>query len=331
MTAQRADAAGVLVTGAGGFIGSGLCTTARARGARIVRLVRRPQPAEPDRMTRVADLGAESDWPALLDGIGAIVHLAGPAHVPFGSDAAALAQLRRVNVEGTARLARAAAAAGVRRLVFVSTIKVNGETTPAQPFTERDAPDPRDAYAVSKWEAEQALAEVAAGSRLEIVVLRPPLVYGPGVKANFLALLRAVDRGWPLPLGAIDNRRSLVYLDNLIDAILLCLEHPAAAGKTYLVSDGEDISTPELVRKLAHALDRPARLFPVPVALLRAAGAITGRRDAVERLTGSLQIDGSAIRRELGWRPPATLHEGFAATARGYRAQSIDAMRVKPG
>lgn len=224
-----------------------------------------------------------------------------------------LALYRATNTDATLNLARQAAHAGVRRFVFISTIKVNGEGR-NEPYREADEAAPEDAYAISKWEAEQGLWRIARETGLEVVVLRPPLVYGPGVKANFRALLRLVARGWPLPLGAIDNRRSLLYLGNFVDAIARCLEHPDAAGQTFLIDDGAALSTPELVRSIAAAMHRPARLLAVPPGLLSFGGALLGRRAAVARLTGSLWLDAALIRTRLGWCPPYTLAQGLAAT-----------------
>lgn len=251
-----------------------------------------------------------------------VVHLAARTHVLRDTDVDMLAAYRRVNVEGTRRLAQAAARSGVRRLVFVSSIKVNGEATVDQPFTENDTPRPEDAYGISKWEAERAMSQIAADTGMEAVVLRPPLVYGPGVKGNLLQLLRVVARGWPLPLASIRNRRSLIFVGNLVEAIMAAAASPAASGNTYLVSDGEDVSTPELVRALARALNVPARLVPCPAVLLKCAARVIGRSDAAARLTGSLQVDSSNIRRQLGWRPHATLAAGLAETARWYHSQS---------
>ena len=221
---------------------------------------------------------------------------------------------RETNTEATLNFARQAAQAGVRRFVFISTVKVNGEGRDA-PYSETDVPAPADAYAVSKWEAEQGLHRVAQETGLQVVILRPPLVYGPGVKANFQRLMNMVRHGcWPLPLGAICNRRSLLYLGNFVDAIRLCVEHPAAAGQTFLLDDGEPISTPELIRRLAHAMGRPAHLLAVPVGVLEFGGALLGKRAAVARLTGSLYVDSLAIRSRLGWVPPFSMEAGLAAT-----------------
>jgi nucleoside-diphosphate-sugar epimerase len=253
--------------------------------------------------------------------VNAVVHLAARVHTLRETAADPLAEYRRVNLDGTRRLAAAAARQGVSRLVFVSTSKVNGEAS-ARPFTESDSPRPEDAYARSKWEAEQALARIGQETGLGYVILRPPLVYGPGVGANFGRLMRWVARGVPLPLGAVDNRRSLLYLGNLVDAIRVCLDHPAAGGRTYLLSDGEDVSTPELVRRIAAALGVAPRLFSVPVPLLRLAASTIGQRQEIERLVGSLQVDSARIRRELGWSAPATMREALAETARWFRTST---------
>jgi nucleoside-diphosphate-sugar epimerase len=225
---------------------------------------------------------------------------------------------RQVNVAGTENLARQAVEHGVRRLVFLSSIKVHGEET-AVPYTEQHLAAPQDPYGASKLEAEKILHEISTETGLEVVIIRPPLVYGPGVKANFLNLLKIVERGVPLPLASITNARSLVYLGNLIDAIVTCATHPRAAGQTFLVSDGEDVSTPQLIRQLATALDRPARLLPFPPSLMRLAGKLTGKSMAVDRLLGSLVVDSGKIRRELGWKPPYTMAEGLAETAKWYK------------
>lgn len=312
----------VVVTGASGFVGTALCSQLVQLGWRVRMALRRPTP-DSERAADyrvVGEIGPDTDWAPVLDGAAAVVHLAAHVHVMGAAGSDALAIYRRVNAAGTERLARAAAAAGVKRLVFLSSIKVNGEATSERPFTETDRPTPVDAYGISKWEAEQVLAQVGRETGLEVAVLRPPLVYGPRVKANFLSLVKAIALGWPLPLASARNRRSLIYVGNLASAIVCCLEHPAAAGRTYLVADGEPISTPDLVRRIARALHRPARLLPVPAGLLRLGGRLTGRRDAVERLLGSLEVDASLIRRELGWTPPFSPDEGLQATADWYRS-----------
>ncbi len=232
-----------------------------------------------------------------------------------------LAAYRQVNVEGTECLARQAAAKGVQRLVFLSSVKVLGEETDV-PYSEQNLPGPQDPYGVSKLEAENILQQIAEETGLEVVIIRPPLVYGPGVKANFRKLLGMIQRGLPLPFAGINNRRSLIYLGNLIDVIITCATHPKAAGNTFMVSDGEDISTPELIRRIAHALGVSARLFPVPLSLMRLAGKLVGRSAAVNRLTGSLTVDSSKIRRELGWEPPFTMEEGLRETAEWFKSSS---------
>jgi nucleoside-diphosphate-sugar epimerase len=308
----------IAVTGATGFIGQALCDTLAAAGRPLRRVVRTRAAAMPDAVA-IGDIGPATDWRGALEGARCVVHLAARTHVMRESAADPLAEYRRANVESTLRLAREAAAAGVRRLVFMSSIKVNGEST-RRPYTEADPPRPEDAYGVSKWETEQALAGVAAATGLEVVVLRPPLVYGPGVKGNFLRLLRIVAREERLPLASVANRRSLVYVGNLADAVVAAIDAPGAAGRTFLAADPEDVSTPDLVRAIAQALGTRPRLLPCPVALLHLGAMLAGRRGDVERLTGSLQVDASALKRELGWRPRATLAQGLEDTARWFRA-----------
>jgi len=324
---EHGNRGAVLATGADGYVGRALCMRLQQQRCPVREAVRRAtsasvSPAADLRdVVVVGDISRGTEWRPVLQSVDAVVHLAARTHVLHDRAADPLAEYRRINVEGTRRLATAAAAAGVRRFVFLSSIKVNGEQTTGRPYTEDDLPRPEDAYGVSKWEAEQALHEIAAKTGLDVVILRPPLVYGPGVKANFLRLMQLVARGVPLPLGAVENRRSMVYLGNLVDAIRVCLEAPAAKGRTYLVSDGADLSTPDLVRGIADALGVRPRLLPCPVRWLEAAGALAGRSAQVARLTGSLQIDSSRLREELGWRPPYTVAAGLADTAAWYRTQ----------
>lgn len=301
----------VLVTGANGFVGRALCGCLHASGYSVVPAVRRASGIAGEIV--VGDVEGTPDWTSVLSGCDAVVHLAARVHVMNDTAQDPLALYRATNTEATLNLARQATRSGVRRFVFVSTIKVNGEGRDTA-YRETDAAAPEDAYAISKWEAEQGLLQIAQETGLEVVILRPPLVYGPGVKANFLRLMRTVERGWPLPLGAIHNRRSLLYLENFVDAIRLCLEHPAAAGQTFLLDDGQAVSTPELIRAVAHAMGRPARLLAVPVGVLEWVGALLGKRAAVARLTGSLYVDSSAIRARLGWTPPFSMKSGLAAT-----------------
>lgn len=320
-----------LVTGANGFVGSALCRELTARGYAVRGAVRQPEnrsslcphsdplPEGEEKIVEVGDIGPDTDWSAALDQIGCVVHLAARVHVMKDVAADPLAEFRWTNTAGTERLARCAAAAGVKRLVFVSTIKVNGEETRDKSFTESDSTHPEDPYGISKWEAEQALARVGAETGLEVVILRPPLIYGPGVKGNFLTLLNVIMRGVPLPLAAVDNKRSLLYLGNAVDALILAATHPEAAGKTFLLSDGQDVSSPELILRLAKEMDAAGRLLHCPRSLLRLGGRMLGKADAVSRLVESLQVDSSAIRRELGWEPPFSLEDGLRETAGWYR------------
>ena len=300
-----------LVSGANGFVGRALCRHLKAHGHAVVPAVRNASGIV-DEMV-VGNIDGATDWQPALSGCDAVVHLAARVHVMDDTAQNPLALYRATNTEAMLNFARQAAAAGVKRFVFISTIKVNGEGREA-PYRESDVPAPEDAYAISKWEAEQGLQRIASETGLEVVILRPPLVYGPGVKANFLRLLQTVKRGWPLPLGAIRNRRSLLFLGNFVDAIRLCVEHPAAAGQTFLLDDGQAVSTPELIRAVARAMGRPSRLLAVPIALLRFAGTLLGKRAAVDRLTGSLYVDSSAIRSQLGWVPPFSMEAGLAQT-----------------
>jgi nucleoside-diphosphate-sugar epimerase len=267
----------------------------------------------------VGEVGVQTDWSAALAGVDCVIHCAARAHVMHETEADALAAYRPMNVSGTQRLAEQAATLGVRRLVYLSSIKVNGEQTAfGAPFLFSDAPAPEDPYGVSKWEAEQALLAVSVQTGLEVVVVRPPLVYGPRVKGNLLRLLRWVARGVPLPLGAAHNQRSLVGLSNLVDLLLRCAEHPAAAGQTFLASDGHDLSTPQLIRLMAESMNRPARLLPVPVALLQAGGSLLGKRGEIDRLVGSLQVDSGYTQAQLGWTPPVSVEDGVRQMGRWY-------------
>jgi len=309
----------VVVTGAGGFVGLPLCSLLVRSGADVRAAVRRESAAlaelTTDATTRgrlrqvvIGDLTTATDWSAALDGAEAVVHLAARVHVAAGP--ADRDRFREINIDATLRLAEAAARARVRRLVFVSSAKAgNGN--------EDGASDP---YGWSKAEAERLLGDASRHPGLECVIVRPPLVYGPRVKANFLRLMRLVDSGVPLPLASVANHRSLLFVGNLADALRTCIGHPRAAGRAFTVSDGEDVSTPELIRRIARALGRPARLFPFPVALLRLAGGLAGQRQAIDRLTGDLTIDSSSIRAALGWRAPFSMELGLAETAAWYRA-----------
>ena len=268
---------------------------------------------------QVADLAPDTAWGPTLVNVDVVIHLAARAHVMRDTAMDPLAEFRRVNVQGTLNLARQAAAVGVRRFVFVSSIGVNGAESFEQPFAAEDEVAPHSPYAVSKFEAEQGLQVLATETGMEVVIIRPPLVYGPGAPGNFGSLMRWLQLGIPLPLGAIHNQRSLVALDNLVDLIVTCLTHPAAANQTFLVSDGEDVSTTELLRRMGQAMGCPARLIPVPASVLKAAAALLGKRDMAQRLCGSLQVDIQKTRQLLGWNPPLTLDQGLKKAAEGFR------------
>jgi nucleoside-diphosphate-sugar epimerase len=304
----------VLVTGGQGLVGRGLAARLLSLGLKVrvsTRQLRTTTDLDLDYIQTI-DLSATTDWLPALQVIDTVVHCAARVHVMRDTSADPLTAFRAVNVDGTLNLARQAAAAGVKRFVFISSVKVNGESTPSgQAFTETDAPNPLDAYGQSKHEAELGLRQLAAETDMAVVIIRPPLVYGPGVKANFAALMRAVKRGWPLPLGAVHNQRSLVALDNLVDFIVTCITHPQAANQTFLVSDGQDLSTTELVRGMAQAAGVPARLLPVPVWALQAGASLLGKGDAVQRLCGNLQVGTSKARSLLGWMPPVSVEEGL--------------------
>jgi nucleoside-diphosphate-sugar epimerase len=296
----------VFVSGANGFVGRALCPKLLSFGREVVPGVRRVCGMPGERI-----VGDGRSWGEALSGCQCVVHLAGRAHGMEDSERDPLRVFRSVNVEGTMELARRAVEAGVRRFVFMSTVKVHGEcTAPGGLFRTEDEPAPENPYAISKWEAEQALSALAAETGLEVVILRPPLVYGPGVKGNFASLIRWIQKGIPLPLGAIRNRRSLVALENLVDLIVLCADReasPRAEGRVFMVSDGEPGSTTDLLRKVARAYGCNARLIPVPAALLRVAARVVGKSAVAERLLGSLVVDDSPVQEILGWRPRVTL------------------------
>lgn len=316
----------LLVTGATGFVGRALISTLAKKERYTLRAsTRRSDNTFPSNvnLTMVPDLTAETDWRAALSGIDIVVHTAARVHVMNDQAIDPLSEFRRINVTGTLNLARQAAAAQVRRFIFISSIKVNGEATPVgHSYTADDMPLPMDPYGISKYEAEQGLLALAQETGLEVVILRPVLVYGPGVKANFESMMRWLDRGIPLPLGALtDNRRSMVAVDNLINLIETCLQHPAAANQIFLVSDGEDLSTASLLQRTATALQKPARLIPVPVFLLNIAAKLIGKPGMAQRLCGSLQVDISKTSSLLGWSPPVKVDSALQKTAMYFQRQ----------
>lgn len=311
----------VLVTGANGFVGTALCEHLTKSQVPIRAVIRslEPHPSDTDTYS-VGDISSKTDWTHALKDVTKVVHLASRVHIMTDQSANPLAEYRLVNVEGTINLARQAAAAGVKRFVFLSSIKVNGEFTElSRPFTADDAPAPTDAYGISKHEAEMALRQIAMETDMEVVIIRPPLVYGPGVKANFEAKMRWLAHGLPLPLaGLTQNRRSFVALDNLLDLIVTCLNHPNAANQTLLVSDAEDLSTADLLKRTGVALGKPARLFYVPSWLIQLLATLVNKPGIYLRLCGSLQVDMSKTRQLLAWTPPISVDEGLRRAAKGF-------------
>ncbi|MGF6807889.1 nucleoside-diphosphate-sugar epimerase [Paraburkholderia sp. Clong3] len=313
----------ILVTGANGFVGQAVSRALLRRGDRVTGVVRRPQTAAEGVREWLLDTedfaGIDQRWPVALT-CDAVIHLASRVHVMRETLTEPLAAYRATNVEGSLRVAAAARRAGARRFVFVSSIKAMGEASSGRPIAETDQPTPSDAYGISKLEAERALFDYGRSTGLEVVVVRPPLVYGPRVRANFLQLMNAVARGIPLPLGALSALRSLVFVDNLADALVHCATDPRAAGETFHVTDGRDLSVPELARLLATQLHVPARLVPVPASLLSLAGRLTGRSAQIDRLIGELRVDSSHIRECLNWSAPHTVEHGLLETAAWYRS-----------
>lgn len=305
----------ILVTGANGFVGRQLCAILSQRNIPFRKVVRSPHTDA----VIVGEINDQTDWQSALLGVSVVVHLAARVHVMNDTSTDPLAEFRKVNVEGTLRLAEQAALANVKRFVFISSIKVNGERTLRdQPFCADDIPAPIDPYGISKEEAERRLLKLAETSSMEVVIIRPPLVYGVGVKANFFKMMSWLSRGIPLPLGAIDNQRSMVAVENLADLIITCCDHPAAANQIFLASDGEDLSTPELLRRMGDALGTPARLLPISSGLIKFLAGLLGKKDVAQRLCDSLQVDISKNRNLLGWNPPLNVDEGLYKTAQGF-------------
>jgi nucleoside-diphosphate-sugar epimerase len=313
LSARMSAEAPIVVTGAAGFIGRALVERLAGRGATVVALVRGPVAFAPGVTVRaIGNITPATDWSGHIAGARALVHLAGRAHAAVDDEQ----EMIESEAATATALARAAIGAGLARIVLMSSIKVLGEATVDLPMRAHRPPSPENVYGLAKWRSEEAM-RAAAGERLTI--LRPPLVYGPGVKANFRSLIRLVDSGLPLPFDGIDNRRSLVFLDNLVDLIEVALAHPAAAGETFLLRDDTDVSTPQLVRRIAAALGRKARLFSVPPPLLQFAAGLVGRADTANRLVSSLRVDDLATRERLGWRPQIAIDDALAATCRWYR------------
>lgn len=302
----------ILVTGATGFVGQALCAELSRRKTDYRPVSRASAPG----FVAIGAIDGDTDWSEALAGVDVVMHLAARVHVMHESAADPLAAFRAVNVDATANLARQAASAGVRRFIFLSSIKVNGEQTAAgKPFTAADVPHPEDAYGRSKLEAEEALLAIGAETGMEVVIIRPPLVYGPGVKANFASLMAWAGRPFPWPFGIARNRRSLVFVGNLVDFMLLCASHPSVGDRVFLVSDGEDLSIGQLIAKLSLASGRKALMLPVPPILMKGLAALVGRRAAAQRLLGSLQVDIGETTAITGWSPPFSVDEGLAVTA----------------
>lgn len=311
-----------LVTGGSGFLGQALINQlVRLPGCTVVAPMRNlsARLAAGARSFALNNLDGANDWQVTLTDVDVVIHAAARVHVMNEVAVDPLAAFREVNVEATLNLARQAAEYGVKRFIFISSIKVNGEGTEAGAvYRADDTPAPIGPYAISKLEAEQGLMSLAANTGMEVVVIRPVLVYGPGVKANFLSMMRWLYRGVPLPFGAVNNLRSLVAIDNLVDLIVTCSDHPAAANQVFLASDGEDVSTTQLLRKLANALGKPARLFPIPTRIMSGVAAMIGKRAMADRIFGSLQVDISKNRKLLGWEPPVTLDKALGLTAQHF-------------
>jgi len=314
----------VLVTGASGFVGRILCDALLKRDMRVRAAVRdqRVELGNGVEVSEVGEIGSRTDWSRALEGVDWVMHLAAQAHLTDLRVRWQRAAYQEVNAAGTARLVGATARSGVARFVYLSSAKVNGEFTAAAPYSAQDEPKPADAYARSKWEGELAVRDTSLSSRMQCATVRAPLVYGSGVRANFLRLMKWVDRGTVLPLGAVRNLRSLISVWNLVDALIRVAEHGAAPGRVWMVSDGAHISTPDLIRALGRAMGKQVRLVSVPVGLLHLAGALTAKRAEVARLCGSLVVDISETRSRLDWTPPLRLPEGLARTVAWYQARS---------
>lgn len=307
----------LLLTGGSGFLGSRVYEVAKTQGLELRSVVRKPM--LDDSAVIVAEINSQTNWSGAFEGIDCVVHCAARVHQMNESATDTLEAYREVNTLGTLNLARQAAQAGVKRFIFISSIKVNGEfSLSGRPFQPDLVYVPDDPYGLSKYEAEVQLRELAKETGLEVVIIRPPLVYGPGVKANFLSMMHWVKKGIPLPLGAIHNSRSLVYIDNLVDLILTCCKHPKAAGETFLASDGKDVSTTQLLKAVALSMHKRAYLLPIPMSIIDFSSKLIGKPQISQRLCGSLEVDISHTRKILDWDPPVTFEQGMNRTVQAY-------------
>ena len=314
----------VCLTGATGFLGKRLAHVLTSDSAiDLTTTARVPLRLENATTVEIAEIYGQTDWSIAIQNQDVVIHTAARVHIMKDSVSDPLSEYRKVNVDGTLNLARQSATAGVKRFIFISSIKVNGEQiAPGLPFQPKDEAKPIDPYGLSKWEAEQGLQQIAKETGMEVVTIRPPLVYGLGVKGNFANLIKLVRKGLPLPLGAIHNRRSMIALDNLVDLIITCIEHPNAANQVFLASDGQDLSTTELLQGLAQAMGKPSRLLPIPGALLSLAASVLGKKSIADRLLGSLQVDISKTQDLLNWTPPISVDEGLRRCFESQEVQS---------
>lgn len=309
----------VLVTGATGFIGKALVHALNQQAFDVVAVVRHISQLVSEQQIELGDLSSTTEYTDALQDVDVVIHLAARAHIMHDTASDPLAEFRQVNTAATLNLAIQAAEAGVKRFIFISSIKVNGEqTAPNSPFQEQVASPPIDPYALSKYEAEHGLMSLAQCSAMQVVIIRPPLVYGPGVKANFASMINWLIKGIPLPFGAIDNKRSLIALDNLLNFIMLCITHPKAANETFLISDQEDVSTTQLLQKITKAFNKNTLLLPVPISWMRFTGMLSGKQDVADRLFASLQVDSSKATDLLGWLPVSNMHEQLKKIAAFY-------------
>lgn len=321
----------VLITGATGFVGSVLMAELKkCSNVNVISAVRKLNTSIDDDAIVVGDINGSTDYSAVINRVDVVIHCAARVHIMKDESTEPLVEYRKVNLEGTLNLAKQAIRAGVKRFVFISSIKVNGERSSiGKPFKHGDICNPLDDYGVSKSEAELQLIELSNATGLEVVIIRPTLVYGPGVKANFASLMNLASKGIPLPFGCItQNKRSLVSITNLVDLIITCIDHPKAANQVFLVSDDHDVSTSEMVREMARALDKPTWQLPIPVWCYKLAGKLLNKSNVVDRLTGSLQVDISHAKDTLGWKPPQTLQEGFKQTAQAFLQAKLNDGRI---